>query len=102
MGRLFSFASAWLYTNVPLYLVNDNNFETMFMNIPMCVLTLYTKFPCNISRSKITERYMIKMFIDFNVLLRYSCAILIILQFSGQSFEKSSNVKSHANQYGTT
>ena len=42
----------------------------------------------NIFFSRKTERHMIKMFIVFHVSTRYSCQILIKLEFSRHTFEK--------------
>jgi hypothetical protein len=43
----------------------------------------------NMFLSKKTERHMIKMYIVFHVRTRYSCQILIKLEFSRQIFEKT-------------
>jgi len=42
------------------------------------------------------------MYIGLHVSYRYSCQILMKLEFSGQILEKSSNIKLHKNPFSTS
>jgi hypothetical protein len=63
----------------------------------MCVLVFSTTFIWNISHSnKNWARYDQKLV--FTSSIRYSCPILVKLQFSREIFEKYSNIKFHENR----
>ena len=57
----------------------------------MCVLISATSFVRKFLILRRTERDMIKMSMVFMKNVRYSCLILMKLEFSGQFFEKYSN-----------
>jgi hypothetical protein len=62
------------------------------------VLILHTTFAWNISHSTTNSaRYYYKCIYGFMHNTRYSCHILMQLQFSQQIFEKYSNIKFHKN-----
>ena len=63
----------------------------------MCVLIFSTTFVWNISHSKKKRARYDKMYVGLHVKYPYSCPILKKLEFSRQIFEKSPNVKLHAN-----
>jgi hypothetical protein len=63
-----------------------------------CVLLFCTNFDWNISHSqKKWARYYHKCALVFMFSTRYSCLILIKLQFTGHIFEKYSDIKFHEN-----
>ena len=64
----------------------------------MCVLIFSTTFAWNISHSRTNrERDDQKYILVFLSSTRYSCQILMKLEFSWQVFEKSSSIKFHEN-----
>ena len=63
-----------------------------------CVFGFPYKLSLNISHSKKTgARYDEQCILVFMLSTRYSCPILIQMKYSGQFFEKYSNVKLHEN-----
>ena len=64
----------------------------------MCVLSPSTNFVWNISHSKKNwERYDQERLLIFMYSTRYTCPILMKLEFSRQIFEKYCNIKFHEN-----
>ena len=73
-----------------------NDFRKKVNGREMCILIFSTTFICNISHSKKNSaRYCRKSENVFMYSTRYSCQILIKLEFSGQSFEKITNIIYH-------
>jgi len=88
-----------LYSVFLHYLINGTIFEKKKLPNTKCVFRLYLQLLSGaflILRRN--ERDMIKkMYIGLHVKYRYSCPILMTLDFSRQIFETSSNVKFHGN-----
>jgi hypothetical protein len=65
----------------------------------MCVLIFSTNFVRNISHFKKNWEIWSKMFIGLDVKYRYSCQILMEIEFSCQIFEKYSDLKFFENLF---
>ena len=77
----------------PHYLISDTIFEKV-VDQKMCILSLSTSLSETFLILRRTEREMIKKFmLVFMQIARYFCQILMKLEFSGQIFEKYSNMK---------
>jgi hypothetical protein len=91
---------AQLYNIFLHYLINGTIFEKK-KRVPghkMCVLIFSTTFVWNISHSKKNwARYIEKCILVFMQSTRYSCLVLMKLEFSRQVFEKHSNIKFNEN-----
>jgi hypothetical protein len=80
----------------PHYLINGTIVENS--EHKMCVLTFSTTSVRNVSHSKINrERYDKKCILVSMYSTRYSCPILMKLEFSRQNSEKYPGIKLHAN-----
>ena len=87
-----------LYSIFPHYLINNKFFggEKKVTEHNMCVLMFCTTFVWNISHSKKNcARFYEKCVLISTYITRYSCQILMKLEFSRQIFEKSSNFSCH-------
>jgi hypothetical protein len=77
---------------------NRQDFRKIFIEHVLCVLIFSTNFVWNISHSKKNrERFVPICMSGFIQSTRYSCSILMILEFSRQTFEKSLTIKFHKN-----
>ena len=87
----------WLYSIFPHHLKTAQFSERKKVTeYKMCVLFFSTTFIWNF-HSKNWARYNHKCILVFRQSTRYSCRILIKLEFSIQIFEKYSNIKLHEN-----
>jgi hypothetical protein len=82
----------------PLYLINDKSFEKKLLNIQLGPDFLYA-FCLKHFFMKNWARYDDKCIYVLLQSTRYSCQILIELDFSHQIFEKYSNIKFHVNPF---
>ena len=86
----------WHCSIVPLYLINDTTFGKKIIECKMSFVIFWTTFAWNISHSKKNSaRYCQKCILVFAWSTRYSCRILIKLEFSRQIVEKHSDIKFH-------
>ena len=94
----FNLRPAPLYNIFPHYLINFTIFEKKNTEHKICVLIFSITFVWKISHSrKNSVWYCRKCTMVFMESTRYSCQILMKLEFSRQIFEKSSNIKFHKN-----
>ena len=85
-----------LYNIFPQYLVNGTNFRRSTEH-EICVSIHSTDFIWNISHSRKNWTRYLKRVAVFMYSKRYSCPILMYLEFSRKIFDEYSNIKFHEN-----
>jgi hypothetical protein len=90
-----------LYNIFPHFLIYCRIFEKKKLPNTKCVFWFSLHFrPKHYSFYEEMSEIWHKMYIGLHVRYRYSCPILIKLEFSRRIFEKSSNIKLHKNPSG--